>query len=218
MAPLPPRQQKAKTERAVRFRSGAFTLIEILVVVAIIAVLAAIAFPFVGRAIDTANNAKCISNLRQMNVGLASYLQDKNGFLPNSPNVFVTSLWPFSYPDRPLPSISGASLPPSLKGTIFECPAARRDGSTRSYGFNMYIGNGIASQPKKLIALDRPLSKVCLIADSADNSTLTPSRINDRHNGFCNVLFADGHVAPTTITPEIRQSNYSDVFWGRYLP
>lgn len=213
----PPKHQQAETGRTARHLPSAFTLIEILVVVAIIAVLAAIAFPVAGRAVESAQASKCLSNLRQMHTAVASYMQDNNGQLPHSPTVFVTSLWSYVYPERPKPKIQGQALPPDLKGTIFECPAALRDGSIRSYGFNMYFGDGVATRPKKFISLNRQLSKICLIGDCARASTLTPTQITERHRGLCNVLYADGHVAPTKITEEMRR-DYKDDFWGRYLP
>jgi prepilin-type N-terminal cleavage/methylation domain-containing protein/prepilin-type processing-associated H-X9-DG protein len=211
-----PRQQRAKAGWPLRPLPAAFTLIEILVVIAVIAVLAAIAFPIASKAMESAHSSKCLSNLRQMHAVVASYMQDNNGQLPHGPSLFITSLWAYAYADKPKPTIGGNILPPDLKGTIFECPMARRDGSSRSYGFNMYYGDGMSSRPKRFISLDRPLSKVCLIADCAEASALTPSRITERHNGLCNVLYADGHVAPTKITEEIRRSDYSDEFWGRY--
>jgi len=54
----------------------AFTLIELLVVVAIIALLAAILFPVFQRAREKARAAACQSNLKQIGLGFAQYIQD----------------------------------------------------------------------------------------------------------------------------------------------
>jgi prepilin-type N-terminal cleavage/methylation domain-containing protein/prepilin-type processing-associated H-X9-DG protein len=59
-----------------KYWGGGFTLIEILVVVAIIALLAAILFPVFSRARESARRASCMSNLKQIGLGLLQYAQD----------------------------------------------------------------------------------------------------------------------------------------------
>jgi prepilin-type N-terminal cleavage/methylation domain-containing protein/prepilin-type processing-associated H-X9-DG protein len=54
----------------------AFTLIELLVVVAIIGILAAILFPVFARARENARRASCMSNLKQIGLGVMQYTQD----------------------------------------------------------------------------------------------------------------------------------------------
>lgn len=64
-------------------RSG-FTLIELLVVIAIISILAAILFPVFGRARATARKAACMSNMKQLGLGLMQYTQDYDETLPGN--------------------------------------------------------------------------------------------------------------------------------------
>jgi len=60
-----------------------FTLIELLVVIAIIAILAAILFPVLARARESAKRSACIQNLKQIGIGCMMYAQsDKDGFIP----------------------------------------------------------------------------------------------------------------------------------------
>lgn len=63
-----------------RFRG--FTLIELLVVIAIISLLAAILFPVFARARENARRSSCMSNLKQMDLGIMQYIQDNNGNFP----------------------------------------------------------------------------------------------------------------------------------------
>ncbi len=60
----------------------AFTLIELLVVIAIIAILASILFPVFARARENARRTSCMSNLKQMGLGVMQYVQDYDGFYP----------------------------------------------------------------------------------------------------------------------------------------
>ena len=64
-----------------RLRKG-FTLIELLVVIAIIAILAAILFPVFARAKEAAKQAVCVSNARQMGMGVQMYLGDYDDTFP----------------------------------------------------------------------------------------------------------------------------------------
>nr|CAA9283778.1 hypothetical protein AVDCRST_MAG63-3760 [uncultured Armatimonadetes bacterium] len=57
-------------------KAGAFTLIELLVVIAIISVLAAILFPISAQARGKARQASCLSNMRQLGIGLDMYATD----------------------------------------------------------------------------------------------------------------------------------------------
>lgn len=60
----------------------AFTLIELLTAIAIIAILAAILFPVFSRAKQAAKSSACLSNIRQLNQGLSLYTDDNNGEFP----------------------------------------------------------------------------------------------------------------------------------------
>jgi len=67
-----------------RTRKTGFTLIELLVVIAIIAILAAILFPVFAQAREKARAISCISNLKQIGLGLAMYTQDYDEMMPSA--------------------------------------------------------------------------------------------------------------------------------------
>jgi prepilin-type N-terminal cleavage/methylation domain-containing protein/prepilin-type processing-associated H-X9-DG protein len=65
-----------------RERFSAFTLIELLVVIAIIAILAAILFPVFAQAREKARQTACLSNVKQIALGIIMYSQDYDETLP----------------------------------------------------------------------------------------------------------------------------------------
>jgi len=76
-------------------RSG-FTLIELLVVIAVISILAAILFPVFARARESARRTSCLSNLKQMALGITMYTQDYDEKYPHAQSV-TTQLPPDGY-------------------------------------------------------------------------------------------------------------------------
>lgn len=63
-------------------KQNAFTLIELLIVIAIIAILAAILFPVFATAREKARQASCASNMKQLGLGMLQYAQDFDEDLP----------------------------------------------------------------------------------------------------------------------------------------
>lgn len=74
-----PNSRHCATHRA---RRHAFTLIELLTVIAIIGILAAILIPTVSTVRKTARKAECISNLRQLYGVVILHVHDNKDFMP----------------------------------------------------------------------------------------------------------------------------------------
>ena len=60
----------------------AFTLVELMIVITIIAVLAGILLPAIGNVLKTADNLQCRNNLRQIAISVLSYTTDYQGAIP----------------------------------------------------------------------------------------------------------------------------------------
>ena len=73
-----------------RVINGGFTLIELLVVIAIISILAAMLFPSFSKARELARRTSCISNLKQIGLGVMMYKQDYDELFPIGYPCFVT--------------------------------------------------------------------------------------------------------------------------------
>jgi prepilin-type N-terminal cleavage/methylation domain-containing protein/prepilin-type processing-associated H-X9-DG protein len=107
-----------------RHRAG-FSLIELVVVIAIIGILAGLLLPALGRAKLQGNNAVCLSELHQLGVATRLYSDDNNNLLPRA-ELLPTS--PVD-PAQPLPRICDVLAPQVGKvgGTnsapVFKCPS-----------------------------------------------------------------------------------------------
>ena|ERR1700722_1038440 len=135
-------------------RSAGFTLVELLVVIGVIALLISILLPALNKARASAQEAQCMSNMRQLGMGFQTYCDANNGLLPidgpggistdpigyksilngvptgiDDPCLWYNAIPPLvqnkSYYDMILADYQGKqSLPTHGDNSIFVCPAA----------------------------------------------------------------------------------------------
>jgi prepilin-type N-terminal cleavage/methylation domain-containing protein len=130
-------------------RSPAFTIIEMIVVLAVIAIMMALVYPAYTTISQRAKATKDLSNLRQIGILMQTYLNDKDGILPAmsaAPGI-GTNLVPVIYP-----KYIGSRR-------VFQSPFDRRagvesDSAPVSYGINqnMYASPGIAGNTTKVVS------------------------------------------------------------------
>jgi len=116
-------------------KNKGFTLIELLVVIAIIAILAAILFPVFAKVREKARQISCLSNLKQIGLGVVQYNQDNDEKMPNGYSGWGTaSGW-------------AGQIYPYVKSTAaYRCPDdSGVDPLASSFGLNSNFG--VASSP-----------------------------------------------------------------------
>jgi prepilin-type N-terminal cleavage/methylation domain-containing protein len=92
-------------------KSRAFTLVELLVVISIIALLLAILVPALGRARNQARLVTCSANAKQIGTIMEVYQADNNGFVPVMRNKFTEVNAKSAFLSIPFRRYSGATTP-----------------------------------------------------------------------------------------------------------
>ena len=211
-------------------RKRAFTLIELLVVIAIIAILAAILFPVFAKAREKARQSSCSSNIKQMMLSVAQYVQDYDERFPRgagytAPDVIVNTWargeWYYL-------------VEPYVKNVqIFACPSEGATGvqsggvTSTAYGLDVhYSRNTWLTEADRLAQIEQAAS-VIYTADGRNNYMrwYNPAELggantnfawaHNRHNDGCNYGYVDGHVkwnkfSITATGPPANADNYMD--------
>jgi len=205
---------------------NAFTMIEVLAVIFVIAVLAAILVPTTSKALLWAGSIKSASNLRQIGATAFQYAADHENKIPvaasNNPYFWLDCLYPLASGGKPFPGFDAAGN--SLKGTIFHSPnmKATEAEPRRSYGWNGNLNSGDLSDLRiTLNRVARP-GQAAVCSDSIGSSamgTVAPPvikiTVNYRNAGRANILFVDGHVEsrlPDQVPSKITDSDFK-TFW-----
>jgi prepilin-type N-terminal cleavage/methylation domain len=189
----------------------AFTLIELLTVIAIIGILAAILVPVVGKVRQSAYSTTCLSNLRQVGVAFQMYLADNKYTYPRQVAGVVypdgTTWWekvgPYAGWQR-MQAGANAAL-----NTFMHCPNHTEQPGSFSYRANYYIVERPANTAVRADAIRNPARKV-LVYEAHTHCEWPPSGYSyggqgkapfippystHTHGTKSNHLFADGHVA-----------------------
>ena len=190
-----------------------FTLIELLVVIAIIAILASILFPVFARARENARRTSCLSNLKQIGLGIMQYTQDYDETYPNY-NTYdgVDETAPYWYD----------MVEPYLKSMeVLRCPSSRTASiSIGHYGANAMLiksahGIGTSYQPSpKLAEVNFPASTY-MVMDSGARRVIPAGATLSVLNGSSNhYLPGVGSFKENTAINSAYQDDYQN---GRHF-
>lgn len=115
-----------------------FTLVELLVTIAIMGTLAALLLPVLSAAKNRARRTTCLNNLRQINLGIRLYSDESNDKLPSAgsqlTNVYTVNSILYSYKEL-MQGYVGLNGEPSPQDKLFACPA-----DTFYYGYGPKVG------------------------------------------------------------------------------
>ncbi len=156
-----------------------FTLIELLIVIAIIAILASMLLPALNNAREAANRTKCLGQLRNCGQAFLLYAADNNDiFTTNGPGKNTAPWWMGQVaPYLGIP-VSASSTPQSYK--LYQCPATSRDPAAQNYStyaLNGWFTMGGTNSRNKLGAIPTA-SRQILLFDSF-HGTISPPPENN---------------------------------------
>jgi prepilin-type N-terminal cleavage/methylation domain-containing protein/prepilin-type processing-associated H-X9-DG protein len=159
-------------------KARGFTLTEVLVALAIIAVLAGIAYPVSRSLVGRSREAACLGNLRSIGVGLQGYLQDHGQKLPNLEAGR-------SGKNTDAPVLETVLLPYVDSPEVFHCPEDRREfaRSGSSYIWNS-TQSGLHVSKLSFFGIEGRLDRIPLVGDK-----------EAWHPGGSNFLYADSSIS-----------------------
>lgn len=163
-----------------RNRLHGFTLLELLAVIGVIAVLAALVFPAVQRVIASGHATTCVANLRQIGAGLNTYLSEHGMTMPVLRGARASL-------DDDVPVIDNTLNQYVRDSRVFACPAdpkyAKSTGT--SYYWNVALNNQ-ALADLNFMKLAQDLSRIPIVADKEGFHPYLETKLN--------ILYADGHA------------------------
>ena len=169
-------RSKTKKDKLMKKRTiKAFTLIELLVVIAIIAILAAILFPVFAQVREKARGITCVSNEKQMGLGMMQYVQDNDETFPPA-NIIATvngSVLETRWYDMINPYIKNGTNDPNGhqygRDGIWHCPSFPSS-QNAEYGVHEYIfpgsngpDAGQATPVKSIATLGTPADTIIVV-------------------------------------------------------
>jgi len=161
-------------------KARGFTLLELVVVIAIVAVLAVLLTPVFQRVAATGKTTVCLGHLRQIGVGLSAYLTDNNNQMP----VLKTAR---ERRDDEVPVIDNTLNRFLTDPKVFACPADEKFAalSGTSYIWNVAL-NGQTLGGLNFVGVVEEHSRIPIVADKEGFHPYTENKVN--------ILYADGHA------------------------
>lgn len=131
----------------IRKRYAAFSLVELMVVIGIIAIMIGLLLPSLTKARAQANSVACKSNLRQVGVMIQAYVNENNGWLfPVGKDVLTPPTPPAVLPEMK-PETLGTNYPPHLRWPMYLGFTEMRRAPEPTYNTAAYPGSAAPYDP-----------------------------------------------------------------------
>jgi prepilin-type N-terminal cleavage/methylation domain-containing protein/prepilin-type processing-associated H-X9-DG protein len=185
-------------------RRAAFTLIELLLVIAIIGILASMLMPAIGSMKQRADSIACSSNLRTIGAAVQLYLQDHNQNFPSINPATGPSVYPAGYPTQTMIQAFGQY---GVTAQTLQCPTDMKLGPgsayaqyQSSYDWKPTLDDENTSEP---LVYGGPGGRRAQFGAAVSGTTgfvVKLSKVRQCfddapiHFGHTNALYADGHV------------------------
>jgi len=168
-----------------------FTLIELMVVIAIIGILAGILLPVLSRARESARKTQCMSNIKQIGMGLIMYANENSETFP----IDITTV-PAEPAMRSLNLLYNTYV---SDNKVFNCPSDTTVTAATNAGMSASTANDSFDQDECSYGYDHLHTQAddADVALAADRPPGTPSATasSDNHSARGqNVVYVDGHV------------------------
>ena len=188
----------------------AFSLVELLVIIACIAVLAGILIPVVNTVREKSRTTQCANNMRQLGTAFNLYVAENNMRVPNQPTGVVAPGNNVTYWERlaPYTGFTGEmrASDEAARGSVMHCPNHTEWEGAFSYFANRYLFT--PSDDIRVNRIERPSEKILFyevhtrmqwaIASYYGGGTGKPPYFpfftHHAHKGGSNFVFVDGHV------------------------
>jgi prepilin-type N-terminal cleavage/methylation domain-containing protein/prepilin-type processing-associated H-X9-DG protein len=193
-------------------RRPAFTLVELLVVIGLIAILIGLLIPAVSMARQNSGQVICAANLRQWALAVNLYAQQYDDYLPRRgqgvqpvfnitrPTDWFNALPPMMKMTAYQDLVAAGQTPHAGDGGLWICPQTPdiSQGYLFSYAMNMWLSTWQGPQPDRIDKVGSMATMVFMADGPGQNCSCLPSSAAyspvARHHGRVNTSFLDGHV------------------------
>lgn len=189
---------------------AAFTLLELLITIAIITILAGLFLPALKQVREKGKQISCASNLKQIGTGLWMYANDNNQFFPYSSGTGTAGVDRY-WTDKLAEYVGAAGKykateAPRYKNTVYDCPSLGQNDTVSDYIYEQIFWHLYIQEIDTRRIKEPGITGVMTDSEFYSGGNYTVSRVGttgiddtnfrlrNRHSEGLNILYCDGHI------------------------